>query len=165
MYNLFMDNSELSHLDASGRAKMVDVGDKPETQRRAVARGEVLLSLEAVKVARAGNLKKGDLRSVAELAGTMAAKQTANLIPLCHPLPLDQISVEISFSEELPGVEIEASVSTRSRTGVEMEALTAVAVAALTIYDMVKAIEKGARITNVRLVEKSGGQSGDFSAE
>ena len=165
MYNLDMDNSELSHLDSAGRAKMVDVGDKPETNRRAVARGEVLLSLETLKIAKAGDLKKGDLRSVAELAGTMAAKQTSNLIPLCHPLPLDQIQVGVTFSDELPGVEIEATVSTHSRTGVEMEALTAVTVAALTIYDMVKAIEKGAKITNVRLIEKSGGQSGDFSAE
>jgi cyclic pyranopterin phosphate synthase len=160
-----MDNSELSHLDASGRAKMVDVGDKPETSRRAVAKGEVQLSIDTLKAAKSGDLKKGDLRSAAELAGIMAAKQTANLIPLCHPLPLDKIDVEVTFSDDLPGVEIEASVSTRASTGVEMEALTAVAVAALTIYDMVKAIEKDAKLTNLRLVEKSGGQSGYFSAE
>jgi cyclic pyranopterin phosphate synthase len=160
-----MDNSELSHLDSSGRAKMVDVGDKPKTSRRAVAKGEVRLSIDTLNAAKAGDLKKGNLRSAAELAGIMAAKQTANLIPLCHPLPLDKIDVEITFSDQLPGVEIVASVSTRATTGVEMEALTAVAVAGLTIYDMVKAIEKGAVLTNVRLVEKSGGQSGDFSAE
>lgn len=160
-----MDNSELSHLDESGRAKMVDVGDKPETSRRAVAKGEVQLSIDTLKAAKSGDLKKGDLRSAAELAGIMAAKQTANLIPLCHPLPLDKIDVEVTFSEDLPGVEIEASVSTRASTGVEMEALTAVAVAALTIYDMVKAIEKDAKLTNLRLVEKSGGKSGYFSAE
>lgn len=165
VYNLDMDNSELSHLDASGRAKMVDVGNKPETSRRAVAKGEVRLSIDTVKAAKSGDLKKGDLRSAAELAGIMAAKQTANLIPLCHPLPLDKIDVEVTISEDLPGVEIEAFVTTRASTGVEMEALTAVAVAALTIYDMVKAIEKDAKLTNLRLVEKSGGQSGYFSAE
>jgi cyclic pyranopterin phosphate synthase len=160
-----MDKNKLSHLDSSGRMKMVDVGDKPETIRRAVAKGSVLFSQETLQTAKAGDLKKGDLRVVAELAGVMAAKRTADLIPLCHPLPVDQIDVKVTFSDELPGAEIEASVNTRSRTGVEMEALTAVSVAALTIYDMVKAIEKTAKITNVRLVEKSGGQSGDFTAD
>ena len=160
-----MDNSDLSHIDSSGRAKMVDVGDKPETNRSAVAKGTVLFSQDTLKAAKAGDLKKGDLRAVAELAGVMAAKRTAELLPLCHPLPIDQIDVKVTLSDELPGAEIEASVSARSRTGVEMEALTAVSVAALTIYDMVKAVEKGAKITDIRLVEKSGGQSGDFKAD
>lgn len=144
---------------------MVDVSDKPETTRRAVAKGAVHFSRETLNAAKAGDLKKGDLRAVAELAGVMAAKRTADLIPLCHPLPLDQIEVNVTFSDEPPSAQIEAAVRTHSRTGVEMEALTAVAVSALTVYDMVKGIEKGARIADIRLVEKSGGQSGDFTAE
>jgi len=165
VYNFNMDESKLSHLDSTGRAKMVDVGHKPETERSAVAKGFVLLSQDAYVSAKAGDLKKGDLRAVAELAGIMGAKRTSELIPLCHPLPLNQVDVKVIFSEEPHGVEITASVKTKSRTGVEMEALTAVSVAALTVYDMVKAIEKGARITEIRLVEKSGGQSGDFVGE
>lgn len=165
VYNFDMDNSELSHIDSSGRAKMVNVADKPETERRAVARGSVILSPSTLEIAKSGDLKKGDLRSVSELAGVMAAKRTADLIPLCHPLSIDQIEVRIGFSDDLPGVEIEATVHAKSRTGVEMEALTAVSVAALTIYDMVKAVEKGAQITNIRLVEKVGGKSGDFRAD
>jgi cyclic pyranopterin phosphate synthase len=123
------------------------------------------MSLETLSAARAGDLKKGDLRATAELAGVMAAKRTAELIPLCHPLPLTQVSVEIEFSEELPGVEITASVRTVARTGVEMEALTAVSVAALTVYDMIKGLDRGAWITDIRLVEKHGGRSGDYVAE
>lgn len=160
-----MDEEKLSHLDTGGRARMVDVSDKPESVRRAVAKGAVLFSLETLQAAKAGDLKKGDLRAVAELAGVMAAKKTADLIPLCHPLPLDQIDVKVTFSDEPPGAQIEAVVRTRSRTGVEMEALTAVSVAALAVYDMVKGIEKGAQISDIRLVEKSGGRSGDFTAE
>jgi cyclic pyranopterin phosphate synthase len=152
-------------MDDQGRARMVDVGDKPESDRWARARGAVLLSPATLELARAGDLKKGDLRAVAELAGVMAAKRTADLIPLCHPLSLSQIEVQIEFSEQLPGVEISATVRTRGRTGVEMEALTAVSVAALTVYDMVKAVEKEARIVDVRLVEKHGGRSGDVVLE
>lgn len=160
-----MPDKRLTHMDDQGRARMVDVGDKPESDRWARARGAVLLSPATLELARAGDLKKGDLRAVAELAGVMAAKRTADLIPLCHPLSLSQIEVQIEFSEQLPGVEISATVRTRGRTGVEMEALTAVSVAALTVYDMVKAVEKEARIVDVRLVEKHGGRSGDVVLE
>ena len=144
---------------------MVDVAGKPESDRTARARAAVRMSLETFAAARAGDLKKGDLRATAELAGVMAAKRTAELIPLCHPLPLTQVEVEIEFSEALPGVEITASVRTVARTGVEMEALTAVSVAALTVYDMIKGLDRGARITDIRLVEKHGGRSGDYVAE
>ncbi len=165
VYNLDMDNSELSHIDSRGRAKMVNVADKQDTERRAVARGSVILSPSTLDIAKSGDLKKGDLRSVSELAGVMAAKRTADLIPLCHPISIDQIDVRVGFSDDLPGVEIEATVRAKSRTGVEMEALTAVSVAALTVYDMLKAVEKGAKITNIRLVEKIGGKSGNFWAD
>jgi len=144
---------------------MVDVGGKPDTERVAVAAGEVRMKPETLRLIRAGDLKKGDLRATAELAGVMAAKRTAELIPLCHPLPLTHVDVELQFSEELPGVEVTASVRTVARTGVEMEALTAVAVAALTVYDMIKGLERGARISDLRLVEKHGGSSGDYVAE
>lgn len=144
---------------------MIDVGDKPETQRVAVARGAVRMSADTLSAARRGDLKKGDLRSVAELAGVMAAKRTADLIPLCHPLPLTHVGVQLEFSDELPGVMIEATASTTARTGVDMEALTAVSVAALTVYDMIKGVERGASITDVRLVEKHGGRSGDYRAD
>ena len=160
-----MPGDELSHLDASGRARMVDVSGKPETQRWAVARGHVLLSPETLRLARAGDLKKGDLRAVAELAGVMAAKRTAELIPLCHPLPLTQVQVDLAFDDGLPGVLVTATVRTTGRTGVEMEAMTAVTVAALTVYDMVKGIDRRARITDVRLLEKHGGRSGDLVFE
>jgi cyclic pyranopterin phosphate synthase len=158
-------DEKLSHLDESGRARMVDVGQKPESERWAVAKGVVLVSQATFEVAQRGDLKKGDLRSVAELAGVMAAKKTHDLIPLCHPLPLSHIEVCMEFSPELPGMEITATVRTTAQTGVEMEALTAVSVAALTVYDMVKALEKGARITDIRLVEKHGGVSGDLVLE
>ncbi len=144
---------------------MVDVGGKPETMRSAIARGAVRMSLETLAAAQEGNLEKGDLRGVAELAGVMAAKRTAELIPLCHPLPLDHVAVEVLFDETLPGVEITATVRSSGKTGVEMEALCAVAVAALTVYDMVKGLERAARITDIRLVEKHGGQSGDLILE
>jgi cyclic pyranopterin phosphate synthase len=144
---------------------MVDVAGKPESERSAIARAEVRMSRETLIAARAGDLKKGDLRATAELAGVMAAKRTAELIPLCHSLSLTHVAVEIEFSEELPGVEIMSSVRTLARTGVEMEALTAVSVAALTVYDMIKGLDRGARITDIRLVEKHGGRSGDYVAE
>lgn len=160
-----MTQDELSHLDPSGRARMVDVGRKEETRRLAVAKGFVQMSPETLAQARSGDLKKGDLRSVVELAGVMAAKRTADLIPLCHPLPLTQVEVEMEYQDEPPGILLTATAQTVSRTGVEMEALTAVSVAALTVYDMIKAVEREARITDIRLVEKRGGRSGDVKLE
>jgi len=170
----------LSHLDEHGRARMVDVGAKPDTERVAIAKGEVHMRPATLALIRAGALKKGDVLTAAELAGVMAAKRTAELIPLCHPLPLTHILVEVSTVEDTEamhrnvgnsaeedgltkGVEIMATVRTTGKTGVEMEALTAVAVAALTVYDMAKSVEKTMRIVNVRLVEKHGGKS-DFVA-
>lgn len=164
-YNSLMAADELTHLDESGRARMVDVGEKPATDRWAKARGAVILSRETLAAAQAGDLKKGDLRGVAQLAGIMAAKKTAELIPLCHPLALTQVDVRVEFDETLPGIQLEAVARANGPTGVEMEALTAVAVAALTIYDMLKALERGARITDIRLVEKHGGRSGDVVLE
>ena len=155
-----MSDLKLSHLDDTGRARMVDVGHKPVTERLAIAKGEIHMQPATLELIRQGALKKGDVFGVAQIAGVMAAKRTAELIPLCHPLPLSQILVEIEPRPELPGLEISASVRTTAQTGVEMEALTAVSVAALTIYDMAKAAEKTMRIQNIRLVEKHGGQSG-----
>ena len=160
-----MSEPKLSHLDEAGRARMVDVGHKPVTERVAVARGEVHMRIETLKLIQQGALKKGDVYTVAQLAGVMAAKRTADLIPLCHPLALNQILVDIVPVETLPGVEITATVRTSAKTGVEMEALTAVSVAALTIYDMAKAAEKTMRIENIRLLEKRGGQSGEVRSE
>jgi len=138
---------------------MVDVGHKPDTERVAVAKGEVRMKAETLSLIRAGAMKKGDVLTVAQVAGVMAAKRTAELIPLCHPLPLTHLSVELELKDELPGVEITATARTTGKTGVEMEALTAVSVAALTVYDMAKAVEKTMQITNVRLIEKHGGKS------
>ena len=154
-------NSSLSHIDETGRARMVDVGHKPDTERIAVARGEVHMRAETLALIRGGALKKGDALSVAQVAGVMAAKRTSELIPLCHPLLLNQILVEFEMDDELPGVRIKATVRTVGKTGVEMEALTAVSVAALSLYDMAKSAEKTMRIQNIRLIEKHGGQSGD----
>ncbi len=151
---------KLSHVDTDGRPKMVDVGSKPETARRAVAEGRIRLSPEAFE-ALAGNLNpKGDVLSVAELAGTTGAKKTADLIPLCHPIVLDHVDVSATADPELPGVHVVASASSVGRTGVEMEALTAVTVALLTVYDMVKAAGHDMEMQDVRLLEKSGGKSG-----
>ncbi len=155
----------LTHLDEAGRARMVDVGHKPPTERVAVAKGEVHMRAETLALIRAGAFKKGDVLTVAEIAGVMAAKRTSDLIPLCHPLPLTQVTVELTLREDLPGVEITATARTIAQTGVEMEALTAVSVAALTVYDMAKAAEKTMRLTNIRLVRKHGGQSGDVVNE
>ncbi len=155
----------LTHLDAEGRARMVDVGHKPPTERVAVAKGEVHMRPETLALIRKGALKKGDVLTVAEIAGVMAAKRTSDLIPLCHPLPLTQVTVELALRDDLPGVEITATARTVAQTGVEMEALTAVSVAALTVYDMAKAAEKTMRLTNIRLVRKHGGQSGDVINE
>ena len=163
-YNPCMTTS-LSHLDGQGRLRMVDVGGKPVSARVAVARGEVHMRSETLALIQQGLLKKGDVFSVAQIAGVMAAKRTAELIPLCHPLPLDQVLVELEAAPELPGVVITATTRTNASTGVEMEALTAVAVAALTVYDMAKAVEKTMRIQNIHLLEKHGGQSGDVLNE
>jgi len=152
--------AKLSHLDAKGKARMVDVGDKPVTAREALARGEITMSATALRLIRKGALAKGDPLQAARLAGIMAAKKTAELIPLCHPLPLTHISVELTPIRR--GYRIEARVRTASQTGVEMEALTAVAVAALTIYDMAKAVDKAMVIGDICLIEKKGGRSGHY---
>lgn len=154
-------STPLSHIDETGRAKMVDIGQKPDSERTAIARGEIHMLPETLALIKSGALKKGDVLSVAQIAGVMAAKRTSELIPLCHPIPLHQITVDIGIDEGLPGIQVTASVRSEGKTGVEMEALTAVAVAALTVYDMAKAAEKSMRIQNVRLVEKHGGLSGD----
>ncbi len=152
----------LSHVDAQGRVKMVDVGDKPVTAREAIARGSIRMSAEARRQIRRGKVKKGDPLQTARLAGILAAKQTSALIPLCHPLPLSSVHVDLVPTAR--GYVIEARVKTVAQTGVEMEALTAVAVAALTIYDMVKAVDKSMVIGDIRLVMKSGGRSGTYRA-
>ena len=151
----------LSHIDSEGRAQMVDVSAKADTERIAIAKGEVRMKKETLELIRAGAMKKGDVLTTAKLAGIMGAKHTSDLIPLCHPLPLTHISVDLELKDdaEAPRVEIIATARTIGKTGVEMEALTAVSVAALTIYDMAKAVEKTMQITNVRLVEKHGGKS------
>lgn len=156
---------ELSHIDETGRAHMVDVSQKNDTDRTAVAKGEVHLRPETLALVREGLMKKGDVLTVAQLAGIMAAKRTSELIPLCHPLPLHQVEVLLELDDALPGIQITATARTSGKTGVEMEALTAVSVAALTVYDMVKAVEKTGRIHNIRLVEKHGGRSGDVINE
>jgi cyclic pyranopterin phosphate synthase len=156
---------KLSHIDESGRASMVDVGQKPDTERTATARGEVVMKSETLALVQAGALKKGDLLTTAQLAGVMAAKRTSELIPLCHPIPLTHIDVQLELDPVLPGIQIRATARTVGKTGVEMEALTAVSVTALTVYDMAKAVEKTMRIQNIRLVEKHGGLSGDVSNE
>ena len=145
---------KLSHLNQAGRARMVDVGDKPMMDRSAVATGTIRMSPEAFRLVAEQAIAKGDVLAVSEVAGTLAAKRTAELIPLCHPLGLDHVEVEASLAEALPGVRISAKVRTVGRTGVEMEALTAVAVALLTVYDMVKAVDGGMVIEDVKLVEK-----------
>jgi cyclic pyranopterin phosphate synthase len=150
----------LSHLDAGGRARMVDVSRKPVTAREAVARGRIHIAPAALKMARAGKLPKGGIVEVARLAGVLAAKRTADAIPLCHPLPLTHVDVEIRPRRD--GFEIEATVRTDARTGAEMEALHAVAVAALTVYDMVKAADKGMTISDIRLIRKTGGSRGVY---
>jgi cyclic pyranopterin phosphate synthase len=153
-------SAKLSHVDARGRVKMVDVGGKPVTDREAIARGSITMSRTAIARIRSGAIKKGDPLQAARLAGIMAAKETAALIPLCHPLPLTGIDVELQPTSR--GYTIEARVRTSAQTGVEMEALTAVAVAALTIYDMVKAVDKGMVIGGICLLEKTGGKSGTY---
>jgi cyclic pyranopterin phosphate synthase len=156
-----MSSPKLTHLDDFGRAHMVDVGAKQATERIAIAKGEVVMRKETLELIRAGAMKKGDVLTVAQIAGITAAKRTSDLIPLAHPIALTHVEVDLSLDEALPGVHITASVKTTGRTGVEMEALTAVSVAALTVYDMAKAAEKTMKIQNIRLVEKHGGRSGD----
>ncbi|HEX9018643.1 MAG TPA: cyclic pyranopterin monophosphate synthase MoaC [Anaerolineaceae bacterium] len=160
-----MPDSHLTHIDEAGQARMVDVGAKPDSERVAIAGGEVLLKPETVALIRQGLMKKGDVLTVAKIAGIMGAKKTSELIPLCHPIPLTQVAVDLRLEDALPGVVITATARTIGKTGVEMEALTAVSVAALTVYDMVKAVEKTARIQNIRLIEKHGGRSGDVINE
>lgn len=152
----------LSHVDESGRVRMVDVGQKPETQRRAVAEGAVRMSAEAFRLVATQAVKKGDVLAAAELAGMMAAKRTAELIPLCHPVALDHLEVRAELDEALPGVRLRAAAAVTGRTGVEMEALMAVAVGCLTVYDMVKAADRGAEVVMVRLIEKAGGRRGPW---
>lgn len=154
----------LTHFDGQGHAHMVDVSDKPVTARMAVARGVVRMSAGTLALITEGRAKKGDVLSVARLAGIMAAKRTADLIPLCHPLPITKVALDLTPDPALPGITVEATVRTGGQTGVEMEALTAVSVACLTIYDMVKAVEKGMVIEGIRLVLKDGGASGRFEA-
>ena len=157
--------SGLTHIGAGGEARMVDVGDKGSTDRLGVAEGTVLVAAETLALILSGDAKKGDVLGTARVAGIMAAKRTHELIPLCHPLALTAVRVDLSTEPDPPRVTVRASVKTSGRTGVEMEALTAVSVACLTVYDMVKAVDRGIRITDIRLVEKRGGASGDFSAE
>lgn len=157
-----VENSKLTHLDQEGQAHMVDVSEKRQTSRQAIAIGRVRMQSETFAAIEAGNAPKGDVIGTARLAGIMAAKQTAQLIPLCHPLPLQKIEVLVTPDPDLPGYQIQAEVKTQAATGVEMEALTAVSVAALTLYDMAKALEKSIQIEQICLAHKSGGKSGDY---
>jgi cyclic pyranopterin phosphate synthase len=157
--------TQLTHIGASGEARMVDVGAKPDTDRVALAEGAVVMRAETLALVRAGDMKKGDVLGAARLAGIMAAKRTHELIPLCHPLMLTGVEVEIAPDDALPGLRVRARARVKGATGVEMEALTAVSVACLTIYDMAKAVDRGMRIEGVRLIEKSGGKSGLWRAE
>jgi cyclic pyranopterin phosphate synthase len=155
----------LTHIGASGEARMVDVTEKADTVRVAVAEGAVVMRAETLALIRAGDMKKGDVLGAARIAGIMAAKRTHELIPLCHPLALTGVDVEIVADEALPGVRVQARTRVKGATGVEMEALTAVSVACLTIYDMAKAVDRGMRIEGIRLIEKSGGKSGHWRVE
>ena len=158
-------NLALTHIDESGAAQMVDVGDKPDTRREAVARGSVRMQPETLALIESNGFDKGDVLGVARIAGIMGGKNTSQLIPLCHPLPINKIGVDFRLDADAGAVEITATARTTGKTGVEMEALTAVSVAALTIYDMCKAVDRGMRIEAVRLVRKTGGQSGDVVLE
>jgi cyclic pyranopterin phosphate synthase len=155
----------LTHFDAEGQAHMVDVSDKPVTARVAVAEGFVRMAPETLAMITSGEAKKGDVLGVARLAGIMGAKRTSDLIPLCHPLPITKVALELAPVPDLPGIRIAATVKTGGQTGVEMEALTAVSTAALTVYDMVKAVDKAMEITGIRLLLKEGGKSGRYEAE
>lgn len=157
--------SDFTHFNDQGRAKMVDVGEKPVTERTAVAAGRVLVNDTTFELIRTGGMKKGDVLTVAQVAGVMGAKHTPDLIPMCHPILIDGINLELHLDEQRKSVEIEASVSCGGRTGVEMEALTAVSTAALTVYDMCKAVQKDMVISDIRLVSKTGGVHGDYKRE
>ena len=157
-----MKSNELTHIDKNGNAQMVDIGDKPITQRFANAKGEIVMMPKTLQLILEGGIKKGDVFTVAKVAAINAAKRTSDLIPFCHPLPIQHIEISFKTDYKLPGILISVSVKSEGKTGVEMEALTAVSVAALTIYDMAKAVEKSMKIKNIRLVEKRGGQSGDI---
>ncbi len=160
-----MAEHTLSHLDQAGAARMVDVSDKPQTERAATAEGKVVMSRATLDLVLRGDAKKGDVLGTARIAGIMAAKRTHELIPLCHPLPVTQVAVDLTPDADLPGIVVRATVKVKGQTGVEMEALTAVSVACLTVYDMVKAAERGMRIEGVRLIEKRGGRSGQYRAK
>ena len=160
-----MGDEALTHFDKDGRARMVDVSGKSSTKRIAIAEGRVLMNDATFRLAQSGMAEKGDVRAVSEIAGVMAAKRTADLVPMCHPLPIDSVHVRIEPLDELSGFHVLAEVATTGRTGVEMEALTAVSVACLTLYDMLKAADRAMSIEGVRLVSKSGGASGDFTAD
>jgi cyclic pyranopterin phosphate synthase len=157
--------AKLTHIDDQGRARMVDVSDKPATERIAVASGRLIMKPETLELALTGTGKKGEVRSVAEIAGVMAAKRTSDLIPMCHPLAISSVRVHVDPTADGSGLAVTAQVKTTGPTGVEMEALTAVSVALLTLYDMLKAADKGMAIEGVRLIQKSGGASGDFQVE
>jgi len=156
---------KLTHLGAQGEARMVDVSAKPMTEREAVAAGCVVMQAATLEIVRKGDAKKGDVLATARIAGIMAAKRTHELIPLCHPLAIAKIEVDLTPNPKLPGIDVRARVKVAGKTGVEMEALTAVSVACLTVYDMVKAIDRGMRIEGIRLIEKSGGRSGHYRAK
>jgi cyclic pyranopterin monophosphate synthase len=160
-----MTNTELTHIDPRGQARMVDVSAKNATERLAIAEGRVIMRKETLDLVLAGNAAKGDVLGAARLAGIMAAKRTHGLIPLCHPLPITKVEIDINPEHALPGFRVAATVKVTGQTGVEMEALVAVAIACLTIYDMVKAVERGMRIEGIKLMRKSGGKSGDYRAE
>ena len=156
------DKAALTHIDAKGEARMVDVSAKPATERVAVAEGQVIMTRTTLAMIESGNAKKGDVLGTARIAGIMAAKRTSDLIPLCHPLALSKVTLDIETDKKIPGCRVRASVKVSGPTGVEMEALTAVSVACLTIYDMIKAVERGVRIEGIHLVEKKGGKSGHY---
>lgn len=161
---MMQPDSQLTHLDAQGEARMVDVSGKTASRRAAIAVGQVRMAAGTFAAIESGNAPKGDVLGTARIAGIMAAKQTAQLIPLCHPLPLHKVEVQLIGDPQLPGYHIRATVMTKAETGVEMEALTAVSVAALTLYDMAKALEKSMQIEGIRLLQKTGGKSGDYYA-
>lgn len=160
-----MSETKLTHLAEDGSASMVDVGDKAETVREAIAEGTITMKAETLELIRQGDMKKGDVIGVARIAGIMAAKQTSNLIPLCHPLMLTKIAVDIEEDASLPGLRVRSTVRLSGKTGVEMEALTACSIACLTIYDMAKAADKGMEIGGIKLIKKTGGKSGEWTAE
>ncbi|OAN68311.1 molybdenum cofactor biosynthesis protein C [Rhodobacteraceae bacterium EhC02] len=160
-----MAGKDLTHFDAQGQAHMVDVSDKAVTSRVAVAEGWIRMAPDTFEIISAGRARKGDVLGIARLAGIMGAKKTAELIPLCHPLPITKVAVDLTLDADLPGVRIEATVKTTGQTGVEMEALTAVSTAALTVYDMTKAVDKAMEIGGIRVILKDGGKSGRYEAE